>query len=653
MDSEQLKHPENELEMVTETTASTPETQLESLPENATEESNPNLAETPETQPQAAPEAPAEIQTNPAITKVVLEEDIQPFAELKDDGSLVLKATPFSPERAIATLQADTAESVLESLKVRFKELSGRVEELAKEWEETDDKTKLASKVSRITDYLQHAIAIGDFLPLYQQAARWDNFLQTLADKGYAAKVALVEKAEAIAAGEEVKDAIMTLRDITEQWKKIGHTEKDRDDQLWKRLDEARNKIYEQRRLNHEAEIAELNNRLDLKMEIVEKAEKFAASDDWREATEGFKTLMEEWKESGHTFNDKNELLWQRFITAKNVFFERKKQHFNVIHEEQEKNFEAKSLLVVEAEALAESTDWNKTTLAYTALMDKWKEIGHVPREKENELWDRLSKAKDVFFNAKRQHFASMRVEFDDNYAQKMALITRAEQLQRSTDWRNATDEFAELMEEWKRIGAVAREHSEPLWERFTKARRTFFNNKDADREKRRAHFDRAHNERIAQTEEFLRQLKNEIKEDEENLADHHLSLGKLGDSKIDKQIRANLERLIAQSAPRVNKKLEKIASVEAQLAELTKDHGKKNRKDKKGKLEKPNRKSETQEREPKAEIKQEASEQKPIEKPQILESKSEAIAQTEKAETKIAGDEEANTDNPEEPKTD
>ncbi|MEO6833526.1 MAG: DUF349 domain-containing protein [Chitinophagaceae bacterium] len=646
MDSEQLKQPENETKISKETTASNIETNIETLPENSSEElpensskeqSEPTLP-TPVAEPRIKPENQPEILAEPSEIKIALDEDLQPFAEIKGDGSLLLKATPFSPERIVATLQADTADAVLHSLRERFKDLSSKVEELAKEWESTEDKTKLASKVSRITDYLQHAVAVGDFLPLYQQAARWDNFLQTLAEKGFAAKQALVEKAEAIAAGEEVKDAIMTFRDLTEQWKKIGHTDKSRDDILWKRLDAARDKIYEQRRLNHEAEIAELNNKLDLKMEIVEKAERFAASDDWKEATEGFKILMEEWKESGHTFNEKNEALWQRFIAAKNVFFDRKKQHYEVIHDEQEKNFEAKNLLVTEAESLAESIDWNKTTLAYTTIMDKWKDIGRVPREKENDLWDRLSKAKDIFFNAKRQHFATMRVAFDDNYAQKMALIKRAEQLQHSTDWRNATDEFAELMEEWKKIGAVAHEHSEPLWERFTKARRAFFNNKDADRDKRRAHFDKAHNERIGQTEVFLRQLKNEIKEDAENLADHHLSLSKLGDSKIDKQIRANLERLIEQSAPRVAKKLEKIASVEAQLAELTNGHDRKGKNEKKKKPEKPTQKNEQSAPDLKAEMKPDTSDQETIEPIQENHSIVEQTNETKSPESFAAG---------------
>ena len=493
------------------------------------------------------------------------------FTELRPDGTLMLKATPFAPERPLQVIQPETAQPVIRALREKFGDVEARVQEVAAEWAATDDKSKVASKVLRAREYLLHAVAIGDFTPLYQQVALWDNVLQDGMDKAYEARLALVEKAEGISAGEPTKEATQELREIGEQWKGLGHVDKERADGLWNRLETARNSFFDRKRERHDAEQAELSSNLDLKTEIVDKAEHLAASDSWKEATEGFKTLMDSWKATGRTFNDKNEALWQRFIAAKNVFYDRKKQHFESIQTEQEGNYEAKMKLVEEAEQLAESTDWGKTSNAYNALMDKWKSIGRVPVEKADELWTRLSKAKDTFFNAKRQHFATIRVGLDDNYAQKAALVKQAESLQYSTDWRAATDEFTELMEEWKKVGPVAREHSESLWESFIKARRNFFNRKDEDRDRRRGQIERAHAGRLAQTQEFLARLREELKEDEENLADFHASLGNLGGGKKDDQIRANLEKLIAQASPKMQKKREKIAEVEAQLAGISK----------------------------------------------------------------------------------
>lgn len=502
------------------------------------------------------------------------------YTELKPDGHLVLKATPFSPERPLQMIDAGNAGAITHALTERYNEVTAKVHDLATEWEAAEDKTRLGSKVSRVRDYLLAANAIGDFAPLYQQVALWDNTLQQDADKAYADRLALVEKAEQLSSGEPTKEVTQELRDISDQWKSLGYLDKERADALWTRLETAKNGFFERKRERHEAEQAELSTNLDLKTEIIEKAERFAASDSWKEATEGFKTLMDEWKATGRTFNDKNEALWQRFITAKNVFYDRKKQHFEVIQSEQEGNYAAKLQLVEDAERLAESTEWGKTSNIYNAMMDQWKSIGRVPVDKADELWNRMSRAKDTFFNAKRQHFATIRVGLDDNFAQKSAIIKRAESLQHSTDWRAATDEFTELMEDWKKIGPVAKEHSEPLWERFIKARRNFFNRKDDDRDRRRGQMERAHVARIGQTEEFLSKLREELKEDEESLADFHVSLGNLGGGKKDDQIRANLEKLIAQAGPRIQKKREKITEVETQLRQISKPSGSRQKED-------------------------------------------------------------------------
>ena len=95
------------------------------------------------------------------------------------------------------------------------------------------------------------------------------------------------------------------------------------------------------------------------------------------------------------------------------------------------------------------------------------------------------------------------------------------------------------------------------------------------DRDRRRTHMDQARADRVGQVRDFLSQLRAELKEFEEDLADHHASMANLGNSKIDAQIRANLERLIEQAGPKMEKKRAKIAEVEAQLDSLGRERQK------------------------------------------------------------------------------
>ena len=497
---------------------------------------------------------------------------------LSQDGHLVLNASGSMPSRNLAHLKAENADATVKALKEKFAEVEGRMGELGEEWDKAEDKNKLLSKTSRMYDYMQGAAALGDYAPLYARLNEWRGALGQLEEDAHTAKEALVKKAEAIAASNDWKEGAGKLRDLSDQWKSLGSIDKGRNDALWDRLEAARSS-FNQRKREHSDEIEKEHMRnLDLKMELVDKAEALAASEEWKKTTELFKDLMEEWKKTGRTVAEKNESLWQRFISAKNAFYDRKRRHYEEIQQEQEGNYAVKLALVEKAESLSESTDWNATTNTYATLMDEWKASGRVGTDRGEELWQRMSKAKDIFFNAKRQHFETMRVNLDDNLAQKMALVKRAGQLKHSTQWREATDEFAELMEEWKRIGPVPRERTEKIWQQFSAARRAFFDNKDADRDRRKSQMVKQQAARLQQTRDFLKTLKEELKDDEERIAEFTEGVKNTGTGKKELELKAHLEKLIAQGTPSIERKQKKIQEVEEQLAQLEREEANKQR---------------------------------------------------------------------------
>jgi hypothetical protein len=58
----------------------------------------------------------------------------------------------------------------------------------------------------------------------------------------------------------------------------------------------------------------------------------------------------------------------------------------------------AKLALCEQAEALADSTDWNATTTVMKRLQAEWKKSGPVPRAEGEALWQRFRTACDRFF---------------------------------------------------------------------------------------------------------------------------------------------------------------------------------------------------------------------------------------------------------------
>ena len=492
--------------------------------------------------------------------------EVKDFADLREDGNLILKATAGQPERTIATLSQDGKEATLKALLDKHVEVKERVEKLRAEWDAAADKGRLGGRVGGLREYLLRAPSLGNYAELYALLEPMEGELSRHAEASHAARLALVEEAEALAESSDWKAATTALRDMTDRWKASPPLDKNRADELWGRLEKARDKFFERKRLANEELDKELMNNLDKKLELVDKAEAYAASDDWRKTTEALKGLMDEWKSVGRAAGGRDEELWARFSAAKTVFFDRKKGHFDTIQKEQEENLARKIALVEKAEALQDSTDWNKTSAAFEEVLQEWRRVGKVPMEKADEIRDRMERAKDTFFSARRSHFETVKVSLTDNYAQKLALLKRAEDLKHSTQWREATGEFTELMEEWKQIGPVPREHSRRIWQEFMAARSFFFDRKDADRDKRNERFQQQSVARVDSQRQFLKKLEDELAEEKDNLADFRVSIGNITPGPKAKELHEHLTKLIAQSEERIGRKEAKLEQVRKEV---------------------------------------------------------------------------------------
>lgn len=522
---------------------------------------------------------------------------------VNDNGELLMRSIGSLPERKVTTIELKDADIILNSLVEKFPEVEEKVKELQSEWNAEQDKLKLYGKVERLKEYLKHAAAVGNFQPIIDDIDAKEVELVKLMDENYNLKKKVAEQAEQLADSEEWKETTDRFKELTDEWKNIGFIDKDRNDELWNRIEASRDKFYERKREHHEDVEKEMLANMDLKMEVVDKAEQLAASEDWKAATQAFKDLMEEWKAIGRTMHDKNEELWNRFIAAKNAFFDKKKEHYNEIQEEQEENLKKKLVLVERAEEMQENTDWKKTSNSYKELMDEWKAIGRVPAERSDELWDRLNAAKDKFYSAKREHFQAFKVSLEDNYAQKLALLKRAKDIKSSTRWREATDEMNELMTEWKKIGPVPREHSDAIWEEFIGARKQFFKRKDEDRERRKQSAEKRIYNRESQTKNFLSKLESELKEEEDKLADFEEGLKNIdpNEKKAD-ELKEHLTKLIGQTKKKIEHKKEKLDEVTKQLGEIEERIAEKEAKEEEKKEEPAPTKPEAKVEEPKQE---------------------------------------------------
>lgn len=229
-----------------------------------------------------------------------------------------------------------------------------------------------------------------------------------------------------------------------------------------------------------EADIkVEVDKTLAQKEKVCIAAEELVKAGEWKEGTEKLRNLQNEFKALPVVPDLKNEEYRERFEKAKDDFFKAKQASFESFELDLLDNLSKKIELCEKAEAIQHSTEWKKTTDAYMAMNEEWKQIGMVPKHRMEELWLRFNTAKDVFFAKKKEHIGDIQVEQEENLVKKLELVKQAEAIQDSEQWKETADEFNRLMDEWKKIGKVPIEKSEEIWNAFLNAKNKFYDKKN------------------------------------------------------------------------------------------------------------------------------------------------------------------------------
>lgn len=197
---------------------------------------------------------------------------------------------------------------------------------------------------------------------------------------------------------------------------------------------------------------------------LVEEAEKLAAeSTGWKSAGDRFKEILEEWKTIRGIDKKTDGELWKRFAAARDAFTRRRGAHFATLDAQRKQAQAAKEELCVQAEALADSTDWAATAARLKELMAAWKAAPRASKEAEQRLWERFRAAQDAFFTRRSEVFSARDAELRANLERKQQLLAEAEALDVEADPRAAQARLREIQGQWHDIGRVPRDSAAGL----------------------------------------------------------------------------------------------------------------------------------------------------------------------------------------------
>jgi len=177
------------------------------------------------------------------------------------------------------------------------------------------------------------------------------------------------------------------------------------------------------------------------------------------------------------------EALRARFAALKSVALERRQAVAAERAAAKEQALKDRTAIVERAEAVAAQdparTQWKSSGAELRTLLEQWKEAQRrgprLDRPSEDALWKRFSHARTTFDRHRRQYFSELDAKQAKVKAAKEALIKRAEELSKSTDWAATSARYRELMAEWKKAGRASRKEDDALWERFHAAQQVFY----------------------------------------------------------------------------------------------------------------------------------------------------------------------------------
>jgi hypothetical protein len=244
-------------------------------------------------------------------------------------------------------------------------------------------------------------------------------------------------------------------------------------DQLSERFQMAFNVYREKKQHYNEGLEKEKLVNLESKKRILDELKNLISSEETLKKTyDEFKNLQDEWKQIGMVPKSEISQLWQNYHFLVEKFFDKVKINKELKDLDLKKNLERKIELCEKTEELLIENSIIKSFKQLQQYHEEWKEVGPVPQDKKDEIWERFKTASDQINERRREYYNKKQGEFESNYLAKTALCEKAEKLishspETLKQWQNQTNEINELMKVWKTIGQAPRKVNNEIWGRF------------------------------------------------------------------------------------------------------------------------------------------------------------------------------------------
>ena len=236
---------------------------------------------------------------------------------------------------------------------------------------------------------------------------------------------------------------------------------------------------------NKKLEVEKEEN-LKIKYQVVEEIKALINKEESINKTfQEFRELQRRWRETGPVPQNEMKNLWDTYNFHVENFYDYIKINQELRDLDLKKNLEAKIELCERTEELLLEPNVIKAFNILQKFHEEWREIGPVPVDHKDSIWERF-KAATLKINKKyHEYFENRKDEQKSNFEAKITLCEKVEEILASEilthkEWDDKSKELVELQKVWRTIGFALRKDNNKIYERFRKACDKFF---DAKRE--------------------------------------------------------------------------------------------------------------------------------------------------------------------------
>ena len=334
--------------------------------------------------------------------------------------------------------------------------------ELQEQWKSTGPVPKLVNDDLWKT-YHHHVERFYDFVYLNKELRDRDF------KHNYQEKLKIVEKAEQLSEEKDFRRAYAELQVLHKIWKEdLGPVAKEQREEIWERFSAATKVMHNKKQEFQKVLDLEFEENLKQKNTVIDQIAHLVSNiannhSKVQNQIKEFEQLREQFYKIGRVPSKSQKEIINQLKAVTKDFNTKKNQFYKAQKKSQQENLRLKKELIVKANALKDSDDFKNVTPEMIKIQNDWKNIGHIPRNQSEKLWQEFKNACNHYFDRINKEKNQVQKEEDKNFKAKMNILEELKKFNPEKDQEKNLKLINELMMRWDATGYVPRHKMKQL----------------------------------------------------------------------------------------------------------------------------------------------------------------------------------------------